>query len=167
MNNSDWKKLQQSIKISLESNDIVAIKPIEEKHYGGFLALLDYENNLIKEVKTIGESNNIAKTVTFLISELKKEKIDTKNLNINLCIIKDSIYLKNPLDWDMSKDGVCFQWGNRYIGYYMPYEVSKFKADKVRILDRLCSWKTQPPVISSLWRVPEGMVYSIKVDWYK
>ncbi|MFA6088632.1 MAG: hypothetical protein WC755_02095 [Candidatus Woesearchaeota archaeon] len=168
MNNSEWMKLQSAIRLCNISID-KSISQIEESHYGCFLALIDNEGKIVKEIKKIlsEETKSISKTIDMIISDIKKEKLDISNLSINLCVIKDAVYLRNPMEWDMNKDGVCFQWGNNYIGFYMPYEVSRMGGDKVRILDKLCSLKTNPSIFSSAWRLPEGLIYSIKVDWYK
>jgi len=164
MNNTEWQKVQSAIK----SDSQFPVPEIEENHEGAFLALIEPSGEIITKIKALGKATSLTETVKNLITQLKEKNIDNiKNLNINLCVIKEVNYLKNPMEWDMNKDGVCFQWGDRYIGFYMPYEVARIGGDKIRILDRLCSWKTEPAIFGSAWRLPEGIVHSLKVDWYK
>ena len=170
MQNLQWQDLQMVIRKSLlEKQDLVFDPPIIEDHKGAFLALIDPADEIICEVEHLQDGlSDVTETVKILCQEVVKKNLPKEEIeqcSINLCVVREAIYLKNPLEWDMDVDGVCFQWGNRFKGFYMPYEIARIGGDKIRILDRLCCHKCK--IISSAWRLPEGLIFKILTSWYR
>ncbi len=77
-----------------------------------------------------------------------------------LTIVKSIQYMPDSLSWDENEDGVYMQWGQKYKAFYLPYQIQKMGLSKIDTLDRLCAWETG--LASSLWRVPEMLVYRLK-----
>ena len=171
MNKSDWKKLQVAIKKSLIDNEEINLHLVQEEHHGAFIALINSGGNLICEEQfTSPDLTDVVETVKLICEKIKARNIEKdvlQNCIIQCCIIREAVFLKNPLEWNEETDGICFQWGNKYRAYYMPYEIARIKSDKVRIMDRLCSHKADPSLPSSLWRLPEGICHKIIVSWHK
>jgi len=171
MTQSEWQKTQITLRKNLlGSNE--ELKLPQEEHSGAFLTLINPNGKILCEVRYLQENLvEMTETIQMLFEKVKEKNLpeeDIKSANINYCVIKDAIFLKNPLEWNMNEDGVCFQWGNKYRSYYMPYEIALIGGDKVRILDRLCCHKCEPTgVPSSLWRLPEGQIWALKQKWYK
>jgi hypothetical protein len=82
--------------------------------------------------------------------------------NFCLTFVNDVVYLKNPLEWDENKDGVYFQWGQKYRGFFLPNQIKKLQGSKIDILDRLLCHEIG--LISNLWRMPEGLVFKIDCE---
>ena len=159
-----WRKIQISIKKYFSNGNILALDSILESHKGAFLALFDKNGNLVQESKVLKDGlKNLHETINELCESINKEELNFSS--VQLCIIREVSYIKNPLDWEIEHDGVCFQWGNKFKAFYMPYEIVKINGDKVTVLDKLCCHKCNCP--SSLWKMPEGLVFKIIVDWHK
>ena len=81
-----------------------------------------------------------------------------------MTFVHDVIYLQNPLDWDEDKNGIYFQWGQKYKGFYLPNQIKKINSEnkKIKVLDKLVCHEVG--LISNLWRMPEGLVYKIVCD---
>jgi len=169
MNNGEWKKIQTQIKDSLINNREFKLETMEEPHKGAFLAVLTRKGELIAEVKKTQDGlTELNETISELVKEMMERNIEKEVIQdslIQLCVIKEVIFLKNPLDWKPESEGVCFQWGNRYKSFMMPYEASRIGGDKIRLLDRLCSHKAGMP--SSMWRLPCGICFRILIKHYK
>ena len=170
MTSSEWKQVQITIRKKILNVDDSFVE-LTEEHCGGFLALINREGEILCEVSHLSEGlvdlSSTAETLCDKVVEQKLAMEEIKNSNVHLCVVRDAVYLKNPLEFDMSKDGVCFQWGDRYLAYYMPYEMARMNGDKVRTLDRLCCHKCEPAIISSAWRLPEGRVSRLLLDWHR
>jgi len=160
--------MQLEIRKALMNNTPIELDEITENHQGAFLALFENSGKFLAESKkTEDKLTNLTETISFLVDEMKKQDISKEQIRngvFQLCVIRETHFLKNPLEWDIGTDGICFQWGNRYMGFFMPYEISRMGGDRVRILDRLCCYKCHVP--SSLWRLPCGLVWKIVVDSY-
>lgn len=97
-----------------------------------------------------------------LFNELKSKNVtleQIKSATFHICIVQDCVYLPDPLNWNESTDGIYFMWGQKYRGMYLPYEIRRMGMSKIDILDRLCSHECS--VASSLWRLPEGLVFRL------
>lgn len=94
--------------------------------------------------------------------------LKSKNISYNkfassrvvLTIVKSIQYIPDSLSWDENEDGVYMQWGQKYKALYLPYQIQKMGLSKIDTLDRLCAWETG--LASSLWRVPEMLIYRLK-----
>ena len=160
---AQWRKVQVFIKNYFLSKEEVFPDKMLESHKGAFLALFDDNGNIVQESSFLKDGlKNLHETIVELCEKINK---DIEFSSVQLCIVREVSYLKNPLDWDIDHDGVCFQWGNKFKAFYMPYEIAKINGDKVTVLDKLCSHKCECP--SSLWKMPEGLVWGLKVDWHK
>lgn len=166
MNNSSSIRLRSAISdVFLKKVDVdTAFSGFEisEEHKGAYITYLDgnnvvYENGILKE-----SSNLLSSTFKSLCENVGQIK---ENHKLVFYVVKDVIYLKDKTDWDMSKDGVFFQWGNRFRGVLLPHETQSVSGNKIKMLDRLCSHKIGVP--SSLWAYPEALVYRIVMDTYK
>lgn len=78
---------------------------------------------------------------------------------VHVCVVMDVIYIANPMGWNENEDGLFFQWGQKYKGMYLPYQIKNLNTHKIGVLDRLCGWEAR--VASNLWRSPEGLVWKI------
>lgn len=167
MNNTQWQKLQLDVKKYLISGEDFPPIEIFQEHKGAFLAFVDEKGNVAYEESCFNNEKDVISTLKVLCNKLKEKNIPHETIKkhtLHLCLLKDSIYLKNKMDWEIGKDGLCFLWGDKLRGYYMPYETVRMNLDKIRILDKLCSHKCNT---ISLWRLPEGLVFRLNVEWYK
>lgn len=145
---------------------------MEIEHKGFYAGVVDSsENELIREgFLKDGQTNVLASldvVLTNIHSALKvqgvtRPTIETSTLYFSL--VKECLYIKNPLQWDESVDGICFQWGQRYKSLYLPYQINRSSSTKFEIMDRLCSWEAGVP--SNLWRMPEGLCWRLICDSY-
>lgn len=76
-------------------------------------------------------------------------------------IIYDVVPIRNPLEWEPGVDGVYLQFGDKYRGFYLPYETENLKRQDV--LDRLATWELNIP--SDVWKLPEGIVFRIVSEY--
>ena len=160
-----WQKISAAIVDHLVNGKDLVLPELKEDHKGAFLALFDKKGDLIGEVKVLQDGlADLSETLRQLCKNAEEEKKRKECVAVHLCVIKGAIHIRNPLEWDASRDGVCFQWGNRYRGFLMPYEIALMGGDKIRIMDRLSSRMSLP---SSLWKIPESMTFKIAVDWYR
>lgn len=109
--------------------------------------------------------NSVQSIVSKLSAKLKLIDYSYNKLqisNFRLTYVYDVIYLKNPLEWDENKDGVYFQWGQKYRGLFLPNQIKKIQGSKIDVLDRLLCHEIG--LISNLWRMPEGLVFKIDCE---
>ena len=85
-----------------------------------------------------------------------------KTCQCNFALVKDIIYIMDSLDWNQAIDGIYMQWGQKYKGIYLPYQIKRMKVTKNVVMDRLCSW--QCGIVSSCWKMPEGLTYKVVCD---
>lgn len=152
-------KITQCYTEDVDPSDVFKDLNIIEPHKGVFIVWLNGRDVVCEDGELQSESKNLTQTV-INICKNKKSTVDVNN-TLLLYIVKDVILLKNKLDWELNKDGIYFQWGDRFKGMFLPHEMAKYPGDKIRMLDRLCSHKLEIP--SSLWRYPEGIVFSLKL----
>lgn len=164
MNNSQWSRMQSAIWSSiLEGREFPILADIDETAKGVFLSFVSPKGDIVEQKGDTGPALPLVETIGRLTSQLRSHS-KLQGTHLHLTVVKDAVYLEKPLEWDATKDGVFFMWGDKYRGMLLPFEIARIKADKVRILDRLCSYKAGVP--SSLWRLPEGTVWALKCDSY-
>lgn len=136
-------------------------------HKGFYIGLVDSSDaDLARAGFMKDEQENLAqsaaKAVNDLSNILKLKAVSRNQFNTSkmFCVvIEDCIYIEDPLSWDQDRNGILFQWGQRYKGFYLPYQINRMKIHKVEILDRVCALECS--LISNLWRVPEGLCYRL------
>lgn len=97
-----------------------------------------------------------------LFNELKSKNFfveDVKKSTFHFVIVQDCIYLPDPMLWNENKDGIYFMWGQKYRGFYLPYQVRQMNMSKIDVMDRLCAYECKVP--SSLWRLAEGLCWKL------
>lgn len=137
-------------------------------HCGFYVGVKDNRNNhLVREGFMKEKLSNVKDSVDTVIpnvfASLKNADVTQSALRtytFYLCVITDCIYVSDPLNWDENKDGIYFMWGQDYRGMYLPYEIAEMNVPKVEIMDKLCCYLAGVP--SNLWRLPEGLVFSVK-----
>lgn len=140
-------------------------------HCGFFIGIENYDNKNVGCVGFLKSNQNcLIETVEVIANNLfdfcLNKDISIQGFNTSALyfyIIKNCMIIKNPMDWDINKDGIGFQWGKDYKGFYLPYQIKGMT--KKEALDRLCSFECKVP--SSLWRLPEGLVTKIDCDEYR
>lgn len=141
-------------------------------HRGFYLNIYDSSNEQIARVGFLekGCTNILESAMQALegmYTELEAKNIPHKKLLTgvyNFVIVWDLMFLSHSLEWDINTDGIYLNWGDRYKGLYLPYEIKKMSVTKVETLNRLCSWEVGIP--SNLWRLPECMCWKILADSY-
>lgn len=139
-------------------------------HDGFYIGITNKEGDNTGRVGFFRKNQtNLMNSVDCVIQELVffvKEKIATdkefNNSTLFFYLIKKCIIIKNPMEWDTTKDGIHFQFGNRYKGFYLPYQIRGFSQKES--MDRLCSLECGVP--SNFWRMPEGLITKIECDQY-
>lgn len=104
-------------------------------------------------------------TLSMMYEYMISNKMSDTNLKLfklHITVISDVIYIQDPIAWDDKKDGIYFQWGQKYKAFYLPYEIYTMNMDKVQILNYLCSTVAKVP--ANLWRMPEGLVFKITCE---
>lgn len=142
------------------------------RHCGFYISLYDSGKDKIARVGFLQKNctdvlESAFQTLDGLFGELEAKGFPHKKLptcSYNFVAVWDVVFMENALAWDADVDGVYFNWGDRYKGLYLPYEIKRMSTTKVETLNRLCSWEIGLP--SNLWRLPEGMTYKILCDSY-
>ena len=145
---------------------------LEFHHHGFYISVYDSSKNKMARTGFLQEGctnilHSAIQALDGLHSELKSKGVPSKKLltsSYNFVAVWDLIFIENPLLWDENLDGVYLNWGDRYKGMYLPYEISQMSVTKPETMNRLCSWEIGIP--SNLWRLPEGMTYKILCDSY-
>lgn len=145
-------------------------KELNIPHRGFYIGVVNSTDEEVSRVGFMQEGlTNIRDSATIVCKNLYDELV-SKNVVVDriktstffFSVVWDCIYLPDPLIWNESTDGVYFMWGQRYKGLYLPYQINRMKMSKIDILDRLCSFEAKVP--SSLWRLPEGLVFRVLCD---
>jgi hypothetical protein len=141
-------------------------------HKGFYVGIVDSkENDLIREGFLKDNQTNVLDSIDIIVkniyNQLKakgitKPTIETSKFYYSL--ITECLYIKNPLQWDENSDGVCFQWGQKYKGLYLPYQIKKMPYTKIEIMHRLCSFECG--VVSNLWQLETGLVFRLICNSY-
>lgn len=142
------------------------------RHQGCYISVYDSQNSKIVRAGFLKEGGqNILESATQVLEalhiELEAKGVSHKKLpssSYNFVVVWDLVFIENPLAWDMNTDGIYLNWGDRYKGLYLPYEIKQMPITKAEVLNRLCSFQLGIP--SNLWRLPEGMTYKILCDSY-
>lgn len=138
---------------------------IDFPHKGVYISgLFEKQNHKIgfmnETTGKLQESFDLA--LNMMYDYMNSNKLNSTNLKLfkfNVTIIYDVVYIQDPMKWDDKKDGIYFQWGQKYKAFYLPYEIYTMNMDKVQILNYLCSTSAKVP--ANLWRMPEGLVFKI------
>lgn len=141
-------------------------------HRGFYISVYDSKNEKIARSGFLREDcinvlESSMQALEGLHSELKAKGISHKKLltsSYNFVAVWDLVFLENSLAWDDNMDGIYLNWGDRYKGMYLPYEIKQMSVTKIEVMNRLCSWELGIP--SNLWRLPEGMTHGIFCDSY-
>ena len=181
MNNILWEKISSYARTKLDSffdaTVMVVIDPEIESmfydHKGFYIGVVDSSNNCILREGFLQDrqaniKNSIDNVVSNLFSTCKQNNITREKLQTStfyFYIVTDCIYLKDPLKWDENVDGIYFMWGQKFRGLYLPYQIKQLGLSKIDALDRLLS--VEIGVISTLWRMPEGLVFKISCLSYE
>ena len=142
------------------------------RHQGCYISVHDSQKNKLARVGFLRQNcqdvlESATQVLEALHTELEAKGIPHKKLpssSYNFAVVWDLVFIENPLAWDANTDGIYLNWGDKYKGLYLPYEIKQMSTTKVEVLNRLCSWELGIP--SNLWRLPEGMTYKILCDSY-
>jgi len=170
-----WNKISNYIrsKITLEfdpshlfQEDKNLRSELDVSHKGFYLSILDSEGNKVLKEGFLKEScMNVMDSMDIVLgNSIKKLKLDAVRLTklqtstFYFTVITDVIYISDPLRWDEKQDGIYFMWGGDYSSILLPFEIQKKSLSKIDTLDSLCSRANMP---SSLWRLPEGLIWRL------
>lgn len=137
-------------------------------HKGCYIGIIDAaDNDILREGFMEPKNDNILDSVDICIENVFR-KLKTLNFllpqltiaSVIISIVEDCIYLPDPLQWDINNDGIWFQWGDKYRGLYLPYQIRRMNLRKVEILDRLVGYECQ--LACSCWRLPEGLCFGLR-----
>jgi hypothetical protein len=153
--------------LSDESAKVVAIDgPIA----GCFLCICDPSGRCLKRYGHLGSKDSYDETVIGDIvaqasGDLPHDAIRFGGVSFHLVVIRHLEPLKeDPLNWEPGKDGVCFQWGQDHMAYYLPLETNDAGMTKQDTMHRLCCMGAGLP--SNFWRKPEGLVWRMECETY-
>ena len=172
-----WDKISsyaRTLLISMLDPSVATPVPINvvAAHKGFYIIIVDNEGKqLVKEgflaenifnisessAKVINGIHNKAKLTNIPLSQLKSS-------SFYFYLINNINYIANPTLWDEAKDGLFFMWGQDFKSILLPYEIKKIGGSKINVLDTLCSQCNLP---SSLYKLPEGLVWRIDCDEHK
>lgn len=161
------EKVISELDPSVIAMDRISRAELNIKHKGFYIGVIDPEDNELARSGFLKSSENIKDSAEISIKQTVENirslgipisKLHTSSFFFTL--VSDVVYLENPLSWNEESEGIYFQWGQDFKGFYLPYQIKRMGIDKVEILDRLCSWESG--VASNLWRLPEGLCWSIK-----
>lgn len=145
---------------------------LEVSHKGFYLTVFDSSKEQIIRVgfledKLSNVMDSACKVVEAAYTELKAKNVPLQKLltsSFNFTAIWDVVFINNGIAWNENEDGVCFSWGDRYKGMYLPIEIQQMIVPKTEIMNRLCSYSCGVP--SNLWRLPESLVHRLICDSY-
>lgn len=139
-------------------------------HKGLYLGVVDsMGKQQFREGFMVPEASNVMDSADIVVKNLF-EKMQSSGYTlpkflssqIYLTVIYKCDYIADPMSWDADKDGVVFQWGQRYRALYLPYEIKQMNLPKTSILDRLCCWGAG--TASNLWMTDSGLVFKLTCD---
>ncbi len=179
MNSQQWDRLSNHVRSKIASLYDPAQMFVEQQdlkaslvvpHIGFYIGVLDSGGNeIIREGFMKEGLGNAVDSVNVVIKNLfdglQDRSVDhsrTSTSSFNFTMITACDVLKHKMAWDESRDGVYFQWGQRYRGLYLPYQIKNMNSSKLEIMDKLCSWEAG--VASNLWRLPEGLVFKLTCE---
>lgn len=142
------------------------------RHHGIYIGVVNVHGDSVCRLGSMdGDHNNLiesVKNIRKLLLDFVKEHKWTANMfltsSLHYCVVLSSSFIDNPLNWNEQEDGIYFQWGDKYRGFYLPYEVQRMNVSKIEVLNRLCTWEAKVP--ANLWRLPEGLCFKLVCDSY-
>lgn len=151
---------------------IEANEAFKVSHHGIYLGVVNRSGN---PVARLGFMDNVYDDILPNLTKLRDELIDFVKTNnwtahdfvtssLHYCIVMSVVFMENPLTWNEQADGIYFQWGESYRGFYLPYEIQRMSITKTEIMNHLCSLEAHVP--SNLWRLPEGLCFKLICDSY-
>lgn len=155
-------------KISVHSHTEPELKDqLNILHKGFFVGLLGPDGKRIYRKGFMnGTKNNILDSadaiIPLVVDDIKHGNLSQEDLDkypLMLTVVLDMKRLKNSLEWDPNRDGVYFQWGDKYEGLYLPFEIKAMNVSQNETMDRLCSWEVGVP--ATFWRLAEGLTWQI------
>lgn len=156
--------------LSPDASDLESKLAIQ--HQGCYISVYDSKNDKVARAGFLKQDcqnvlESTMQVLNALYTELEAKGISHKKLpssSFNFVVIWDLVFIENSLAWDANMDGVYLNWGDKYKGLYLPYEIKQMSVTKVEVLNRLCSWELGIP--SNLWRLPEMLSFRILADSY-
>lgn len=176
-----WSQLAQLLKAKLlakfdpsllvSTNETIRSQ-LALEHKGFYLGVLDSSQKSVARVGFMKENcSNVLQSGETIIeafhAEMQAKAIPHQVLpaaSFHFTVIWDISFSNNGLAWNENQDGVYFNWGDRYKGLYLPYQIKRMRVTKTEIMNRLCGWEAKVP--SNLWRLPEGLVHRLLCDSY-
>lgn len=157
----------------LFSEDAALRKDSDIKHKGFYVGVVDSsDSDVMREgflqhdlTNLLDSCDIVIKNMAFRLKNNLSSKLQIETSMFYFTVIDEIIYLKNPLQWNESADGIFFQWGQMYKGVLLPYQIVRMQCKKTEIMNRMCSYDAG--IISSAWRLPEGMVYRLVCKSFK
>lgn len=139
----------------------------EIPHKGFYIGVIDAQGNeILREGFLESQAKNILYSADNVVA-VAFPQLQIKSLNIShfktslvhICVIHEVTYIPNPMNWDENEDGLFFQWGQKYKGFYLPYQIKRLNTHKIGVLDRLCGWECR--LSSNLWRSESGLCWKL------
>lgn len=177
---SVWSRLASSLKSQLLMKYDSGVLPsdisdlnskLAIQHQGCYISIYDSQKIKIARSGFLRQGENVLDSLMqvtdALHAELEAKGISHKKIpssSFNFAVVWDLLFIENSLAWDANTDGVYLNWGEKYKGFYLPYEIKQMPVTKAEVLNRLCSWELG--LASNLWRLPEGMTYRMLCDSY-
>ncbi len=145
---------------------------LEILHHGCYISVYDNQKNKIARVGFLRQDcQNVLESFTqaleALHTELEAKGISHKKLpssSYNFVVVWDLVFIENPLAWDVNVDGIYLNWGDKYKGLYLPYEINQMSTTQVEVLGNLCSFTLALP--ANLWKLPECISHRVLCDSY-
>jgi len=181
MDRSTWPELANHFRTALAAKfdptvlvpSNISLKTVtKELHKGLYIGVMDNNDQEVAcegflEEKLQNVADSVARVLDPIHESLKRSgmnKNSAQTAAFHFTVVHDVVYIKDPREWNENTDGLFFQWGQEYKGIMLPYQIRKLNVPKTEVLDRLCSLKAG--VASSLWRLPEGLVFRLISDSY-
>lgn len=173
MTDLQWDKLINYVRTSVtskfDSSIIVSDHNfnIPVNHIGFFISIELANGDIVFRDGFLKANLTDIKSSSDIVINNIKSVLTAKNIKLSeiqgstfyfTSVINQS-YMADPLSWNENVDGVYFQWGQDYRGYYLPYEIRKMNIPKIEIMDRLCSHQCN--LVTNLWRLPEGLCFKL------
>ena len=155
---------------ALVASDPDLSSKLQMPHKGFYITALDSSKEELSKVGFLKDEQtdlvaSSHKVIEALYIELQTKGVSQQQLltgSFNFTAIWDVVFTNNGINWNENEDGVTFEWGDRYKGMYLPWEIQEMTVSKVEIMNRLCSHIASVP--SNLWRLPEGMCNRLICD---
>jgi len=181
LTNEQWTKIDQLIRqamVSGASADLASLittnmkflgEKNDLKHVGLYCGLFDekYDQIVSEGFLEDGQedlASSLARVLRLVRETIKRTRVKQYRLmksKIFLSIILNCELLTDDLlDWNASRDAVCIQWGDKYSGMFLPYQMALLSGSKEDILDKLCCWHANIP--AGIWKYPQCRVWRLQ-----